>query len=229
MRLQSPTFLLLFLCPFSTLRGLKREGDLIEFFAGIRNQHLCGTRGSHLVPQFPAGGKRVHLNQNLASDTYNTRAFACALRATPAFGENSLSYRLKSKPSLPVSLRPCGWPLFVATWATSYLRWTPSGRAPPCHVWACRETDITVPSRFVQYWDEGFPGSPVVRTPSCHCRTPGSFLGWGTKTPQASLCGKKKKKQTNWAVCIHSDYTYQFAKAFSWGRVGVGNTVFFSF
>ena len=36
---------------------------------------------------------------------------------------------------------------------------------------------------------EVIPGSPMVRTPSCHCRSPGSVPGWGTKIPQATWHG----------------------------------------
>ena len=45
--------------------------------------------------------------------------------------------------------------------------------------WSCRE----------------FPGCPVVRTWCFHCCGPGSIPGRGTKIPQATQCGQKKKKK----------------------------------
>ena len=41
-----------------------------------------------------------------------------------------------------------------------------------------------------------FPGSPGVRTLHFYCRGPGSVPGGGTKIPQVSLCGQKKKKKS---------------------------------
>ena len=41
----------------------------------------------------------------------------------------------------------------------------------------------------------GLPGGPVVRTRHSHCRIPGLIPGWGTKIPQATRCGQKKKKR----------------------------------
>ena len=43
-----------------------------------------------------------------------------------------------------------------------------------------------------------FPGSPVVKTSCFHCRGTDSIPGQGTKIPQTTECGKKKKKY----VCI---------------------------
>ena len=40
-----------------------------------------------------------------------------------------------------------------------------------------------------------FPGGPVVRTPCFHCGGRGSTPGRGTKIPQASRRGQKKKKK----------------------------------
>ena len=40
-----------------------------------------------------------------------------------------------------------------------------------------------------------FPGSPVVRTPGCHCRGPGLIPGWRTKIPQATWNGRNKNKK----------------------------------
>ena len=41
-------------------------------------------------------------------------------------------------------------------------------------------------------WD--FPGGPVVRTPCCHCRGPGSIPGQGTEVLQALQHSQKKRK-----------------------------------
>ena len=38
-------------------------------------------------------------------------------------------------------------------------------------------------------------GGPVVRTQHFHCQGLGSIPGQGTKIPQASQCGQKKKKK----------------------------------
>ena len=40
-----------------------------------------------------------------------------------------------------------------------------------------------------------FPGGPVVRTLHFHCCGPGLIPGWGTKIPQATQHGQKKKKE----------------------------------
>ena len=40
-----------------------------------------------------------------------------------------------------------------------------------------------------------FPGGPVVRTQRFHCHGRGTIPGWGTKIPQATLCGQKEKKR----------------------------------
>ena len=40
-----------------------------------------------------------------------------------------------------------------------------------------------------------FPGGPGVKTPGFHTKGPGLIHGWGTKTPCATKCGQKTKKQ----------------------------------
>ena len=126
MSLQSPTFILPFPCPFIKLRELQKEGRSTQGFP-FRSNHLVSSlqgwetnicvepEAAIWSPQFPASGEYVHPNWNLASDTYNTRAPACALRITPAFGEKSLSYRPRNSPSPSISLLPPGWPLFITT------------------------------------------------------------------------------------------------------------------
>ena len=42
-----------------------------------------------------------------------------------------------------------------------------------------------------------FPSGPVIRSQCFHSCGPGSIPGWGTTIPQASWCGKKKKKEKN--------------------------------
>ena len=37
----------------------------------------------------------------------------------------------------------------------------------------------------------GFPGDPVVKTPSFHCRGCSLIPGWGTEIPGAEQCGQK--------------------------------------
>ena len=44
---------------------------------------------------------------------------------------------------------------------------------------------------------EGIPGGPVVRAWHFHCQGPGSIPGPGTKIPQATWPGKKKKHRTS--------------------------------
>ena len=41
-----------------------------------------------------------------------------------------------------------------------------------------------------------FPGSPVVKTSCFHCRGTDSIPGQGTKIPQTTECGKKKKSMS---------------------------------
>ena len=41
-----------------------------------------------------------------------------------------------------------------------------------------------------QQWD--FPGGPVVKTPSFHCRGTGSFADQGSKLPQATWHSQNK-------------------------------------
>ena len=48
---------------------------------------------------------------------------------------------------------------------------------------------------WVWVWGCEFPGCPVVRSQCFHSCGPGSITGWGTKIPQASWCGKKKKER----------------------------------
>ena len=43
---------------------------------------------------------------------------------------------------------------------------------------------------------EEFPGDPVARTQHFYCNDPGSIPGQRTKIPQATQCGKKKKKKS---------------------------------
>ena len=50
-------------------------------------------------------------------------------------------------------------------------------------------------SKFKNIWSPGeFPGGPVVRTRCFHCSGTGAIPGWGTKIPQATQQGQKKKK-----------------------------------
>lgn len=111
-----PCFLITISVSLQNTEGVEEGGEIsLSSFQGWETNICVEAEAAIWSPQFPAGGKRVHANQNLASDTYNTRAFACALRVTPAFGEKLLSYRLKNMPSLSVSLLPPDWHLFVTT------------------------------------------------------------------------------------------------------------------
>ena len=54
-----------------------------------------------------------------------------------------------------------------------------------------------------------FPGGPVVRTWCSHCWGPGSIPGLGTKIPQASQCGQKKRPRVIGLTIWLSDSWYE--------------------
>ena len=51
---------------------------------------------------------------------------------------------------------------------------------------------------------EEFPGDPVARTQHFYCNDAGSIPSQGTKIPQATQCGKKKKK-VRWLRVVSKD------------------------
>ena len=56
---------------------------------------------------------------------------------------------------------------------------------PDCKSWWC----------WVRFGQPGdFPGGPVVKTPSLHCKGHRFIPGQGTKIPYATQCGRKKKR-----------------------------------
>lgn len=82
-----PYFLITISVSLQNTEGVEEGGEIsLSSFQGWETNICVEAEAAIWSPQFRAGGKRVHANQNLASDTYNTRAFACALRVTPAFG-----------------------------------------------------------------------------------------------------------------------------------------------
>ena len=60
------------------------------------------------------------------------------------------------------------------------------------HLWAPEQNENVGPL-LRNDWD--FPGGPVVKTPSFHCRGRGFNPWWGTKIPKAVRCSQKKKTQ----------------------------------
>ena len=53
-------------------------------------------------------------------------------------------------------------------------------------------------SKWKKKWLWEFPGGPAVRSWRFHCRDPGSIPGQGTKIPQATWHGQKKRNGPNY-------------------------------
>ena len=71
--------------------------------------------------------------------------------------------------------------------------------------------------RYISYFESkprDFPGGPVVKTPSSHCREHGFNLQAGTKTPHATRCGAqtKQKLKTQIVPIQEKDTTHTHTK-----------------
>ena len=179
MRLQSPTFLLPFLCPFRTLRGLKREGR--SHWVLCRDEKPTSVWNPRQTSGLPS-------SQQVENVSIPTRIWPLTLTIPGhLLVPSELPQPLEkphwvtdsgTSPHYPPASGPLVGLCLALPEPPVYLRWTPSGRALPCLVWACRKTDVSVPNRFMQYRDGEFLGSPV-RTLSCQCRRPGFILWLG--------------------------------------------------
>lgn len=155
--------------------GWRGRVDLIEFFAGMGNQHLWEPEADIWSPQFPGGGKSIPTRICLWHLQY--QGICLCPQSYPSLWRNPTELQAQEiSPHYP----PASGPLEASVWHflshQFSLRWTPSGRALPCYVWTCRKTDGCAKSFYaVPGW--GIPWRSPVRTLSCQCRRPG-FIPW---------------------------------------------------
>lgn len=103
-----PYFLITISVSLQNTEGVEEGGEIsLSSFQGWETNICVEAEAAIWSPQFPAGGKRVHANQNLATDTYNTRAFACAL-SYPSLWRKTAELQTQEQ-ALIIRQSPASW------------------------------------------------------------------------------------------------------------------------